>query len=882
MDAQVESEKIARLPKSNGCRGPPSNTANLCCYHPNSIEHGVTTGSAKCPERSLSPIPRRSTRSSILTESTAASSSDGPGSTPLVAPQPRRSSSVQEGNSSSLSAEGSPPVWTLPAPHWLPPDSKDLAFHFPQIMGEWSASSACPEGGGVAHSSVVDSNSSSSGADIVHGHVQPLSWIVKTGCEENNRDWQPSHAASTSPPDQDPKSTEERPSPREGSSSNDGLQDQRLSPEPSQLGFQEAPHSPSSQGLHPTIRTGETPYEGMGIWGPAEDGGLIAWRELERQSVEGEVEDVYKSSGSSSTSSSSSSLSPPGWRGFSKIGGAMRGRIGGRSIDESSGSSGGWNDIPRVYRTFAVPREVGEGSDGDHARDQPMTTVFALLRSFAAWRGTIDGEPSPVTGGAAERRRPRKPTQHRETRTGRNTSNEMSPGDDDELEVVVQMASARRCASDISFDRPGGKHRKRMLPLRAPPEDHNSESPESSEEAPEMSSAVGPSGDSGGKRYPFDQDGGRISETQTLPENQEQVEGSEATRREVEATGDRASKSVESWWTMAHSWFGGPAVAISSTSSVDEVATWEQRSDSMLLHLFPGLVPSHLHVPLPGHDAHEEMHNRGRSRRSSRSQRRSPSPRPDILLKEVAEDKPAFKEARQGRQSRGDTGQQSEDREISGRHEHHQKRSAFSSLNSRQSYEASGTRTGSKGLMKDKTFASSKGTELSCQDHGVWEAMITQRRFAEGKGGQIEREAEDARRRRLGESTSSSSEDDVLRNAHINLMLKDRKKQHPPQGIAALLDTAEGLLMAEALGTPFESTPWGGASAVISSYMTIKAEQPSSSSQQHPSSRGGTDGTLPQQHAHTEESSASSATDSNDADASDAEERKIRSRQAKK
>lgn len=34
--------------------------------------------------------------------------------------------------------------------------------------------------------------------------------------------------------------------------------------------------------------------------------------------------------------------------------------------------------------------------------------------------------------------------------------------------------------------------------------------------------------------------------------------------------------------------------------------------------------------------------------------------------------------------------------------------------------------------------------------------------------------------------------------------------------LAGLFDIAEGLLMAEALGTPFESSPWEGASAAVS------------------------------------------------------------------
>lgn len=80
--------------------------------------------------------------------------------------------------------------------------------------------------------------------------------------------------------------------------------------------------------------------------------------------------------------------------------------------------------------------------------------------------------------------------------------------------------------------------------------------------------------------------------------------------------------------------------------------------------------------------------------------------------------------------------------------------------------------------------------------------------------------------------------------------------------------------MAEALGTPFESTPWDGASAVISRYMTMKTEQLSSSSRQHPSRSGGTDGSLSQPRAQTQESAPSSGTDSSSSNNSDAEEKK--------
>lgn len=271
------------------------------------------------------------------------------------------------------------------------------------------------------------------------------------------------------------------------------------------------------------------------------------------------------------------------------------------------------------------------------------------------------------------------------------------------------------------------------------------------------------------------------------PKRQEQTEGRRATRKETQVTGERTTEEDDSWWTMAKNWFGGPPAPMSSSSSAEKDRAWVQRSDSMLLHLFPGLVPDHLRLPLPGEEEDEDevrqKHNRGRGKQSAHSQRRSHSPRPNVPASSFVEDPPHSEGRRPERHSHGGPRQRS-DGQIA-KHKQRGERADISRQDLRQEASLSTVNGGSKGVLKGRGSTSRKTPgKMAIQDPGMWEAMVRYRRSTDRKREQRQREAEEAHQARGGESTSSSSEDGVLRKTQLNLMLKARQKSTRPRGIS--------------------------------------------------------------------------------------------------
>lgn len=156
----------------------------------------------------------------------------------------------------------------------------------------------------------------------------------------------------------------------------------------SQAGSRVAYISAPVPGLYSIVNLDQQLKGAMGASDATEGGGAAAWRELERHSVEeGYIEGVSDvSSSSSSTSSSCSSTSPPGWRRV-EGGGARHGHTSAQPTNETSESSDALPEesAPKVYRTFAVRREVvGDNSNsdaGDTSRRQRRSSIWGCFAS---------------------------------------------------------------------------------------------------------------------------------------------------------------------------------------------------------------------------------------------------------------------------------------------------------------------------------------------------------------------------------------------------------------------------------------------------------------------------------------------------------------------